>query len=462
MAPEASFAELTLSKLPAAEQRDAGRALRQTVPRSAHREWHPAADRPHPLKLLEQSNQGRLAELIPLRYGRMLQSPFTFLRGSALIMATDLATTPITGIRVQSCGDAHLLNFGGFATPERNFTFDLNDFDETLPAPWEWDVKRLATSVFVSGRDIDLSKEHCYEATLAAVQAYRLKMAIYAEMQTLEVWYDRLDPNFLIEHAPDAATRDRWNQMTAKAFSQTLEQTYQQITTSGHGQPRLVDQPPNLYHPANAEEYFETVQHAFQQYRKSLPPDRQFLLDRYRLVDAAMKVAGVGSVGTRCGVALLLTANQEPLLLQFKEARSSVLEPFVGKNPYSRNSQRIINGQRLMQSASDIFLGWTELHSNGQTPDFYFRQLRDMKTSIKLKGMSSSCLKNYAEICGMGLARAHARSGCPNLISGYLGKRDRFDQAVADFAAAYTNQVKHDHQLLVEAVRSGQIKVQPE
>ncbi len=444
----------TNSQLTVAQRQEAGKALRQVVSRSAHRNWH-LTERPDPIDLLEISNQGRIRELIPIRYGRMLQSPFAFLRGSAIIMAVDLAQTLTTGIHVQACGDCHLLNFGGFATPERNLIFDLNDFDETLSAPWEWDIKRLVISIIVAGKDICLNDKDCYDAALAAVRAYRLSMQEYGQMNTLAVWYARLDANMLVEHAPDEETRKYWEQMANKAFTRTMQQTFLQLTEEVNGQRRFIDQPPQLYHLPNQQEYFEEVGVLFEQYRDTLQSDRQFLLDRYRLVDVAMKVVGVGSVGTHCGVALLLSNDHDPLLLQFKEARPSVLEPYAGKCPYSHNGQRIVNGQRLMQAASDIFLGWT---SNSHGQDFYFRQLKDMKTSIKLKGMSARGLEDYAEICGCALARAHACSGDPVMISSYLGKSDTFDSAVADFAITYAHQVEQDYQALVAAVQSGRIE----
>ena len=439
-----------------AERQEFGNALRQKLPLSAQREWLPLSNRPDPIELLKISSQGRIPELIPIRYSRMLVSPFTFLRGSALIMAVDLATTPTTGIQVQACGDCHLLNFGGFATPERNLIFDLNDFDETLPAPWEWDVKRLVTSIFVSGKDLRLTDEDCYTAALAAALAYRLSMTEYAQMRTLDVWYARFDAQMLIDHAPDAETQQHWLQMTNKAYMRTLDQAFGQLTEVVGGQRRFIDTPPLLYHLPNHQEYLEEIGVLFEQYRDTLQYDRQFLLDRYRLVDVAIKVVGVGSVGTHCGVALLLADDNDPLLLQYKEARPSVLEPYVSHKVDSQNGQRIVNGQRMIQAASDIFLGWT---SNQLGQDFYFRQLRDMKSSIKLKGMSSRGLIDYAGICGSALARAHARSGDPALISGYLGTNDTFDKAIADFAVTYAYQVECDYQALVNAVKSGHIEV---
>jgi uncharacterized protein (DUF2252 family) len=385
----------------------------------------------------------------------MMQSTFTFFRGSAAILAADLATTPTTQIQVQACGDCHLLNFGGFATPERNLIFDLNDFDETLIAPWEWDVKRLVTSIVLAGRELRLSDHDCCEAALAAARAYRLAIDRYSHLQTIEVWYARLEADLLIENAPEEDTRSHWVKMANKAFTRTLGQAFHQLTEEVNGQRRFVDNPPLLYHLPNQDEYFDEIQVLFEQYRDTLQVDRQFLLDRYRLVDVALKVVGVGSVGTHCGVALLLDNNNDPLLLQYKEARPSVLEPYAGKSPYAHEGQRIVSGQRLMQAASDIFLGWT---SSPERQDFYFRQLKDMKTSIKLKGMSAHRLEDYGKICGSTLARAHSRTGDPALIGGYLGKTDAFDQAVTDFAAAYAHQVEQDYRVLKEAIRSGRLE----
>ncbi|MFQ3617229.1 MAG: DUF2252 domain-containing protein [Cyanobacteriota bacterium] len=443
---------------PRGERHAAGKALRQTVPRSAHRDWHPQSDRPDPLELLAKSNQQRIPDLIPIRHWRIMQSPFTFMRGSAIIMAADLATTPTTGLLVQACGDCHLLNFGGFATPERNLIFDLNDFDETLKAPWEWDVKRLTTSFVLAGRDLQLSDQDSAEAALAAVQAYRLAIAHFSQMRTLDVWYARLDADMLIQHAPDEDTRRHWEKMATRAFNRTLDRAVVQLTEGVGGQRRFIDNPPLIYHLPNQVEYFEQISTLFEQYRDTLQVDRQFLLDRYRLVDVALKVVGVGSVGTHCGVALLLDDHDDPLLLQYKEARPSVLEPYAGKSPYPHEGQRIVSGQRLMQAASDIFLGWT---TGIDGHDFYFRQLKDMKTAIKLKGMSARSLEDYAEICGAALARAHARTGNPAMISGYLGDSDAFDRAVTDFAVTYAHQVEQDYQKLVEAVQSKRIAARP-
>jgi len=432
----------------------AGKALREATSRASHGSWQPADDRLDPIALLEDSNQGRIPELIPIRYGRMLPSAFAFLRGSAIIMAADLATTPTTGLKVQACGDAHLLNFGGFASPERNLIFGLNDFDETLPAPWEWDVKRLVASVVVAGREMRLKDKESYEAAKAAAQFYRHWMREYSKMRALEIWYARLDAEMLIDHAPSSDLRDQWLTMTKKAFQQqTQSHVFLSLTTVVDGQRRLIENPPLIYHPTDLD-YLEKLRLHLDRYRETLQDHQRVLLDRYQLVDAVMKVVGVGSVGTHCGVALLLADDDDPLLLQFKEARTSVLEPYAGKSIYSHPGQRVVEGQRLMQSASDIFLGWATGDSGY---DFYVRQLWDMKSSIKLSELSAKGLTNYAGICGWALARDHACSGEPAMIAGYLGKSDACDRAFADFALAYADQVERDHSALVAAVDSGRI-----
>lgn len=384
----------------------------------------------------------------------MMQSPFTFLRGSAIVMTADLATTPYTGIPVQACGDCHLLNFGGFATPERNLVFDINDFDETLIAPWEWDLKRLATSIYVAGQALQLPDLACVVATRACARAYRLALAQYSQMRTLDVWYARLDADWLIEHAPDTDTRKHWIDMAKRAFQQNMSRKAQKITEKINGKWQFIEDYPLLFHPPNRSDYFSEVATLFEDYRDSLQWDRQFLLDRYQLVDVALKVVGVGSVGTHCGVALLLDANGDPLLLQYKQAQPSVLESHLEPSTHEHAGQRIVTGQRLIQAASDIFLGWT---SNTDGQDFYFRQLKDWKTSVKLKGMSACSLEDYSEICGSALARTHSRTGDAAMISGYLGKTDTFDQLITDFAIAYAHQVELDFQRLIEAVKSGRI-----
>jgi uncharacterized protein (DUF2252 family) len=383
----------------------------------------------------------------------MVRSPFTFLRGSAALMAFDLATTPTTGIRVQACGDCHLLNFGAFATPERNLVFDLNDFDETLPAPWEWDLKRLAVSFVIAARDNRLSDGAGHGAVLECVSAYREHLRECSRMRPLELWYQRLDAETLIKQAPGAEERRFRRQIAERARERVIENLFPKITEQVGGRHRLVDQPPILVHVR--EPTFDRFHESVVDYRDSLPQDRRVLLDRYRLEDFALKVVGIGSVGTRCYIALLFSEDGHPLILQFKEAVRSVLEPYAGKSPYKNQGRRVVMGQRLMQSSSDIFLGWVSGRSGY---DYYVRQLRDMKMSIPVHGFTAARLERYARICGWTLARAHAKSGDAATISGYLGKGDIFDRAMGAFALAYADQTQEDHEALVKAIRSGRVR----
>lgn len=432
----------------------AGRALRDKVPRTSHAAWTPPAKHRDPIAILEKSNEDRVQELVPIRYGRMLRNPFAFLRGSAALMAHDLATTPSTGIRVQVCGDCHLMNFGLFATPERNLVFDLNDFDETMPAPWEWDIKRLAASFAVAGRDGRLSDGESRDAAVACVRAYRENLREYSKMNPLEVWYSRLDMETLIETAPDEKARKVRQQLADRARERVVESVFPKLATQVAGQPRIVDQPPILYHVADPE-FMDKIREGLEDYRATLSDERRVLLDRYHLVDAALKVVGIGSVGTRCFIGLFFSEENHPLILQFKESCRSVLEPYVGKSDYENQGQRVVMGQRLMQSSSDIFLGWARGRAGR---DFFVRQLRDMKMAIPVEGVSAAQLERYAELCGLVLARAHAKSGDAATISGYLGKGDTFDEALGDFALAYAEQTEQDHAALVEAVNSGRLE----
>lgn len=433
---------------------EVGRSLRASVPRSAHAEWCPPVSRPDPVDVLVASGASRVAELLPIRYGRMSSSPFAFYRGSASVMASDLAATPRTGVELQACGDAHLMNFGLFATPERNLVFDLNDFDETAPGPWEWDLKRLAASVVVAARDVGLPDPAAQRAAAAAAASYRVRMREYAERTPLEVWYDRLDTTQLERQVADRAARDRRRQLVAKARRRVGDQIVTKITEVVDGRHRLVEQPPLIYHSPELDGPEAVAVDFLGRYRESLPEERRVLLDRYRFVDAAVKVVGVGSVGTRAFVALLMTGDDEPLMLQVKEAQTSVLQPHTGHAPPEHDGQRVVVGQRMMQAASDIFLGW----SVGPTGrGFYVRQLRDMKLSVPLEGADEEKLSAYAGVCGWALARAHARTGDAAVVAGYLGNKDTMDRAVAAFGLRYADQAAADHARLLEAVADGRI-----
>ncbi|MBV4541705.1 DUF2252 domain-containing protein [Pseudomonas vlassakiae] len=431
-----------------------GKRLRDKVPRESHGKWKPAPKR-DVIALLEKSNRDRLQDLVPIRYGRMLRSPFTFLRGSAALMAYDLAQIPNIGVNVQACGDCHLLNFGLFATPERNLVFDLNDFDETLPAPWEWDIKRLVASFAVAARDNGAVDAQAHRAAVACARAYREHLRRFSKMKPLEVWYSRLDAQTLMDTASDAKARKFRKQLFDRARERVMESVFPKIAGQVGGQPRIVDQPPVIQH-VDEPDFIERVRSGLEAYRASLSDERRVLLDRYRLVDAALKVVGIGSVGTRCYIGLLFSEENHPLILQFKESCRSVLEPYAGKSQYDNQGQRVVMGQRLMQSSSDIFLGWVRGPAGY---DFFVRQLRDMKMSVPLEHISITQLERYADFCGMTLARAHAKSGDAATITGYLGKSDVFDQALGDFALLYADQTERDHERLVKAARSGRVKV---
>jgi uncharacterized protein (DUF2252 family) len=431
-----------------------GKKLRASLPREAHAGWSSPAGRPDPIAVLEESNAGRLSELTPIRYGRMIRSPFTFLRGSAALMASDLATMPSTGIKVQACGDCHLLNFGLFATPERNLVFDINDFDETHPAPWEWDLKRLVASIVVAGRDNNVADDDSQEAVVACVCSYREHLREYSKMSPLEVWYERLDVEDMIAMSPDTKTKKLREEYAEKARQRVVEHIFPKIVSTVAGQSRFVDQPPILFH-ASDPEMEDRIREAMDDYRQTLSDERRVLLDRYRMVDHAIKIVGIGSVGTRCMIFLLFSEENHPLILQAKEARRSVLEPYTRASPYENQGQRVVMGQRLMQSSSDIFLGWVR---GRRGYDFFLRQLRDMKFSVPMEGFEAAQLKRYAEFCGWTLARAHAKSGDSATISGYLGKGDQFDLAMGSFALAYADQTERDHNAMVEAVKTGRVE----
>jgi len=388
-----------------------------------------------------------------------MQSPFTYYRGAALAMAVDLATLPTTGVRVQACGDAHLGNFRCFATPERRVIFDIHDLDETLPAPWEWDLKRLATSFVIASRNNGLSEKRAEEAVLTCVRSYREHMIEFSEMCALEMWYYRLDADQLLDKIEDAEIRARAKKRLAKAKAlSALEYDFPKLADSASESPTIKDNHPTIYHwhDHGSEEFDAAIRDGFARYRDSLPDDRRVLLDRYEFKDLAVKVVGVGSVGTFCGVILLMAGERDPLFLQLKQATASVLEPYAGKSVYANHGQRVVQGHRLMQSANDVFLGWTEGRFQRQ---FYIRQLRDAKIKFAIETFRSAEMMLFAEWCGWTLARAHARSGESALIAGYLGESDVFDQAIADFAVAYADQSERDHQVLTKAARAGKLEV---
>jgi uncharacterized protein (DUF2252 family) len=441
------------------QRRERGRDARRAVPRGGHADWTPAPDRPDPIDLLEAQDRDRIPDLIPIRYSRMMASPFAFMRGSAIVMAQDLASTLQTGIKAQLCGDAHLMNFGAYASPERALLFDLNDFDETLPGPWEWDVKRLAASLVVAGRDNGFDASDCRDAARASVASYRQRMAEFSEMGELEVWYSRVSE----DEVRGLLTEARAGKKTAKKFSKNVRkargrdslQALSKLTRVTGGRRIIDDDPPLLVRIPEGDELRAQVYAILESYKRTLQEDRRHLLDRFRFVDAARKVVGVGSVGTRAYVVLLEGRDQDdPLFLQVKEAGASVLEGHVASNTYEHHGHRVVAGQRLMQAASDIFLGWFR---GTEGRDFYWRQLRDMKGSADVEGMTPYELVIYAGLCGWTLARAHARSGDRVQIAGYLGKSERFDRAIADFAKGYADQTERDHAALCAAVKSSRV-----
>src|SRR5215210_6504273 len=440
------------------QRHDRGRAARRVAPRGSHAEWEPAPDRPDPVDLLEAQGRDRVQDLLPIRYARMMASPFAFMRGSAIVMANDLAGTPKSGIQAQLCGDAHLLNFGAYASPERALLFDLNDFDETLPGPWEWDVKRLAASFVVAGRENGFEAADCREAAQASVASYRRRMDEFSEMAELEVWYSRVseeDLRGLLSEAKTKKTTKKVSKAVRKARGRDSMQALSKLTSVVDGHRMIIDDPPLLVRIPEGDEIRVQINAILESYKRTLQEDRRHLLDRYRFVDTARKVVGVGSVGTRAYVVLLEGRDEnDPLFLQVKEAGPSVLEGHVPPSTYEHHGHRVVAGQRLMQAASDIFLGWFR-GTAGR--DFYWRQLKDMKGSANVETMSSDELLIYAGFCGWALARAHARSGDRVQIAAYLGKSERFDGAIPDFAEAYADQTEQDHAALCAAVKSGRI-----
>jgi uncharacterized protein (DUF2252 family) len=434
----------------------AGKALRATCPRDAHAAWKAPADRRDAVELILEAEKGRVPDLLPLRHGRMVRSAFTFYRGAALTMATDLAVTPSSGIRVQCCGDAHLCNFGGFATPERKIIFSINDLDETLPAPWEWDVKRLAASFVVACRDNGLKDSVAKDVVLTCVRTYREGMAEFSQMRTLELWYRALGAEELIAGLDPTLRKRAVKRIEKEQAKSRGEEMFPKLVEQKGNIPVIKDQLPTIFHAEGHPpgEVQQAVRDGLAAYRATLPPSYQALLDRYELRDAAIKVVGVGSVGTACWVLLFTAGEGDPLFLQVKEARASVLEPFAGASVFANHGQRVVNGYRLMQPASDMFLGW----SQGPRRHYFFRQLRDIKISIMVETFGPAEMDIYAGWCARALALSHARSGNSAMLSGYMGKSDAFDRAIAAFSVAYADQNEKDHAALDRAVRKGKVK----
>jgi len=457
-----------------AQRAAVGRAARAQVPRSSQAVFDPPANRPDPVALLESQAATRVPELVPIRYGRMLVSPFTFYRGAALIMASDLAATPDSGLHVQACGDAHLSNFGVFGSPERSLVFDINDFDETNPGPWEWDVKRLVASLEVAARSREFTDAERRRVLLECAKGYRTTMATFAAMRNLDVWYARFDIEAhlaAIAKSVDAKYAKKASKNIAKACTKDSMQALQKFTEMVDGKRRIVSQPPLIVRiedlvagtSRQVSDIDEEVRSIIRGYRRTLQSDRRQLLEEFDYVDLARKVVGVGSVGTRAWMALFLGRDGgDPLFLQVKEAQESVLEAYVGRSQYKNSGERVVAGQRLMQSSSDIFLGWHRITGLDEVKrDFYLRQLRDWKGSAEVDTMDPKALTVYGRMCAWTLAKAHARSGDRIAISAYLGKGDAFDRAIADFGTAYADQNEKDYTALSEAVASGRIVAQP-
>jgi uncharacterized protein (DUF2252 family) len=444
-----------------------GRAERARVPRRAHAEWEPPPSRRNPVELLEEQAKTRVPELVPIRYGRMLASPFAFYRGTAALMAADLAHGVRTGLYAQLCGDAHLSNFGVYATPDRLLTFDVNDFDETLPGPFEWDVKRLVASFAVAGRDRGLAPKVRARICTAVVRSYREAMRSFASMRTLDLWYARTDVDALMESfrtQVSSADSKQIKRGLAKARRKDSLKAFAKLTRVVDGEPRIAPDPPLIVPideiglPGTRDPH-EAFRGLIRGYRRTLSGDRRRLLDRFRYVDAARKVVGIGSVGTWDWIVLMLGRDSDdPLFMQAKEAETSVLEPYLGKSAFVNHGQRVVEGQRLMQAASDILLGWLrDKEMRGESRDFYVRQLWDEKGSVEIEVMQPSAMADYARLCGQALARGHARSGDPIVIAGYLGNGNVFDNAIAAFAEAYADQNERDYDVLKQAVELGRV-----
>jgi uncharacterized protein (DUF2252 family) len=440
-----------------AERYAAGKALRASCPRESHARWKAPANRRDAVELVLAAEKGRVPDLLPLRHGRMVRSAFTFYRGAALTMAADLAATPTSGIRVQCCGDGHLCNFGGFATPERRVIFSINDLDETLPGPWEWDLKRLCASFVVACRDNGLKDAVARAVATTCARTYRESMAEFSQLKTLDLWYRALPAEELIAGLPADLRKRGMKRIQKEQAKSRGEEMFPKLVEHKGDKPVIKDQLPTIFHAEDtpAGDVQKIVLDAIVAYRATLPTAYRSLLDRYELRDAAMKVVGVGSVGTVCLVLLFMAGEDDPLFLQVKEARASVLEPYAGASVFPNHGQRIVHGYRLMQPASDMFLGW----SHGARGRHYFvRQLRDMKISLLVETFRQEEMSIYAGWCGRALALSHARSGSASMLSGYMGKSDVLDRAIASFSVAYADQNEKDHAALERAVRSGKVK----
>ncbi len=453
----------------ASERAAAGQVARSQARRSSHAAWAPPDGRADPVAVLDRQAVSRVPELVPIRYGRMAASAFAFYRGAAAVMAADLATTPVSGLRVQACGDAHLSNFGAYAAPDRRLVFDLNDFDESLSGPWEWDLKRLAVSFALAGRESGFKRKQRAAAVLSAARTYRESMRAFASLRNLEVWYARLDvESVMAEIEAEPKLEKQVRKGVAKARGKDSLRALERLTHVVDGELLIRADPPlivpaeELLPEAEAHDLEHALRHVLDAYRSTLPADRQHLLDGYRFRHIARKVVGVGSVGTRAWVVLLTGADDgDPLFLQAKEAEASVLEPYVGRSRFKNHGRRVVEGQRLMQAASDIFLGWCPaVGIDGRRRDFYVRQLWDWKRSVEVERLTAHGLELYARMCGWTLARAHARSGDRIAIASYLGAGDSFDRAIAEFSEAYADQSERDHAALVDAIASGRIDAQ--
>jgi uncharacterized protein (DUF2252 family) len=447
--------------LPIAERRQAGQALRKVVPRSLHASWKPPSGRRDPIQTLIDSDRHLLARLLPIRYGRMRASPFTFMRGAAAIMAADLAETPASGLWAQSCGDCHLANFGTFASPEGTPVFDVNDFDETLPAPFEWDLKRLASSFAVDAYARGEPEKAARHLARTVVQAYRVHMADLVKLDPLEAWRLRIDAAQILTGIEDSRLRDREIKRLQLAAEASQRGYPKLIERTSEGW-RIRARPPLLLPLSgqNDDTHELAARAAFESYKLSLPEERRILVDRYELADVAFKIVGIGSVGTFCAIGLFVTRDDATLLLQVKEARNSVLAPYAGPSLYANQGQRVVVGQRIMQTTPDLFLGWTA--DRGDDQHCYVRRLKDGRLALVGSDMATQALLHHALLCGATLARAHARSGDAARIAGYMGSGGVFDAAIADFAVAYARQVEQDWRMFLEAIKSGVIEARPD